>query len=73
MTTIVTVKRIELEYFRSLVRQGVVVVTDRLVNRERAMEIVTENPEGVVENGRLDFGCDPVSWVWRLEVDEVDV
>jgi hypothetical protein len=70
MKAIITIKRKGLEYLRSLERDGQVVVKDKAVSRQRAMDIVSDHGGDLPDS---HFDQSPCNWEWQVEEEFVAV
>jgi hypothetical protein len=70
MKAIITIKRKGQEYLRSLERGGQVVVKDKSISRQRAMDIVSDNGGDLPDSY---FDQSPCNWEWQVEEEFVAV
>lgn len=66
MLTKITITRNQHHYIMSLERGQETVAKNRPITRNRAIEIVEENPDG---RGNTCFSTQPCNWVWWAELE----
>lgn len=66
MLTKITITRNQHHYIMSLERGQVEAAKNRPITRNRAIEIVDENPEG---KGNACFSTQPCNWTWQVEIE----
>lgn len=66
MTTKITIVRNQHHYLMSLERGQETAAKNRPITRNRAIEIVDENPDG---KGNASFTTQPCNWTWQAEIE----